>query len=301
MNVERFSDLANSHHRDILVEIVGEIHTVDSLLKEVSLDIENFRPEIQYAFRRMIASRQETESITNAIDHQERKILELDQNPAIQKILELEQELKKSATPQYVYQISREIRHLKSIHAQKISARVSIQRQLLQDRLRLVRTWKSVLSDEIQILDESKKVLIDKIISLADSVADPELKDMAVTRLREITGREISVSMTKLDLAKIPVANIHVLRETLRQQLNDVARIENAITEKREVVKTLNKIIVEMEEKCASASPPPMSLLEQSLMTPQKNWAMEAPPVEELEFPELKPSRMATRDRRGRR
>lgn len=300
MDPTRIREYAFNHHREILVEIAAEINTVDALLRDLSISLDSFRPQIQFAFRRMNACKKETESIVASIDHMERKIQDFDQNPAIQQILQLE--VKKSENPQFTNQLIREIRHLKSIHAQKISSRVSVQRQLLQERLRLVRIWKSVLSDEIQILEETRKLLIEKITALAHYADDPATQEMIQIRLKEISSRDNSISEKKFDTSKIQVANIHVLRETLLKQLSDITCIERVVGEKREILKSLNQVILELEAQITHTPLETPSPVEEPLPPPPIEENPPAPPpMGELDFPEYKPTRMVLRDRREKR
>jgi hypothetical protein len=299
MNPEKIRDLTFRHHREILVEIVAEVNTIDSLLREISIPVEQFRPEIQYVFRRINAYKTEMEGLSVSIDLLDSKIQKLDRSPDIQRILQLEADLKKSATAQYINQLSRELRHLKSIHAQKISSRVSIQRALLQERLRMIRAWKSVLSDEIQILEESKKLLIDKIVALAQYTNDPAILDTIRSQIKELSDKKIPFQDTKWDASKIPVANIHVLRKTLTHHLNDVARIERVVEEKRDILKSLNKIVIELKSQIGQNSVELDFPIEPSPSIPcGPNELSEPPPVEDLGFPEYKRSRMAVRNRR---
>ncbi len=249
MRSDHLQKYAYSHHQDILGVITGEIKNTNAILQDISVPSELFSPKVNLAYKRLASYQNETEEIVLSIDLHLQRINELEQNPALQKISQLETEIKNNKSPLLLNSLNRELLHLRSIHANKLSALIALQQSVILKRSTLVQNWKSALSDEVMILEESKRILIDKIINMAHDSEDSETIQMVHDRIKELTGNEIDSRINKHKSSSVNIANIHILRKSLLDQLDEVEHIDKVIANKRQVIKALNKIIAEMAQK----------------------------------------------------
>jgi len=167
MKTNHIKKYAYSHHQDILGVITCEINNTYSILQDISVPTELFSPKVQMVYQCLSTYKSKTEEIATSIDLNLQRIKQMEQHPAFQEIAQLEIDIKHNTSPLLSNSLNRELRHLKSIHAHKISARITIQQNIILKRSTLVQNWRSVLADEIMILEESKNLLIDKIMNVA--------------------------------------------------------------------------------------------------------------------------------------
>jgi hypothetical protein len=240
---------------DMLSEIKNEVASIEATLADLSISIQDLRPESQFAMKRMGGYIQEAERISSSLFNYEKRIGDIKRISGIKEIQDLEAELSLPKSHHEISRLKRQIHHLKSIHSRKLSNLISTQQLTLQERLRLVNIWKSILNYEIHILDECRTQIIRNIVLAANSSADSDTIDMVRERLKSLSVKDSIVSELKLDMSAVKIANIHILHKTLVEQLNDIGRIESAVEEKRQVVQILNVIAADIRDKMIDAPP----------------------------------------------
>lgn len=248
--------LAHGLGVDMLSEIKSEVASIETTLADLSMPVQNLRPESQFALKRMTGYIQEAERISASLFNYEKRIGDIKRISGIKEIEDLEAELAQTQSRYEAGRLTRQIHHLKSIHSRKLSDLISTQQLTLQERLRLVNIWKSILNYEIHILDECKNQIVRNIVESANSSADSETIEMVRERLKSLSVKDSIISELKLDMSAVNIANIHILHKTLMEQLNDIGRIESAVEEKRQVVQILNVIAADIRSKLTDAPPP---------------------------------------------
>lgn len=247
--------LADGLGSDLLSEIRNEVVSFESMLKDLSISIQDLRPESQFALKRASGNIQDAERISATLANYEMRVMELQRNPGIREISDLEEQLRQTTSRNEMARLKRQILHAKSIHSRKLSDLISTQQQVLQERLRLINIWKSILNYEIHILEDCKNTIVKTIVAMANSSGDAETIEMVRERLRSLSVKDSLISEIKLDLTDLHVANIHVLHKALTDHLNEIQRIETTVEEKRQVVQVLSSIVKDIRNKLPS--PPP--------------------------------------------
>ncbi|MGC9328496.1 MAG: hypothetical protein ACP5I1_12745 [Candidatus Hinthialibacter sp.] len=256
--------MRNSHHiemlakglgGDMLSEIRQEINFVDSSLRDLSLSPSQLRPDAQFAIKRMKGYIPETEKVSTCLFAYERKIAEIKRQKSIQEIYDIEKKLQHCDSLSESGRLNRQLTHLKSIHARKLSDLNSNQQKMLHERLKLINIWKSILNYEIHILEDCKSIIIKKIVETANASGSSEIIDMVRGRLRSLSVKDTVISQLKIDKPSAKIANIHILYKTIEEQLNDVERVETVVQEKRRVVQMLNSIANDIRSQLPDAPP----------------------------------------------
>ncbi len=255
---KRVEMLANGLGNEMLAEITREVESIESTLDELGVSPSSLRPESQFALKRLRGFIQESERIAASLFSYERKVGDIRRSAGVKDIMQMEEQLPRCGSAQETGRIKRQILHLKSIHARKLSELVSNEQQLLQERLRLINIWKSILNYEIHILEECKAFIVKNIVTAANSSGDADIIEMVRERLRSMSVKDSLIDNLKLDLTALKVANIHVLHKTLNEQLNDIGRIETAVEEKRQIVQVLSAISRDIRRLLPNPPPEPV-------------------------------------------
>lgn len=282
--------LAKGLGSDMLSEIRQEIESIDSSLREMSILPSQLRPESQYAIKRMKGYIPESEKISSCLYTFERKIGEIKRQKSIQDINAIEEKLPTCDSLSESGRLKRQLSHLKSIHARKLSDLISNQQQLLYERLKLINIWKSILNYEIHILEDCKTIIVKQIVVKANGSGSAEIIEMVRERLRSLSVKDTLASQLKIDMSSAKVANIHILHKTIEEQLNDVGRVETAIQEKRQVVQVLSSIAKDIRSQLPDA-PPEEDAVPPPLQGEKRGEALPAKPYQSIS----QPSRMIYR------
>ncbi len=241
--------LAYGLGNEMLTEITNEVESLETTLNNFAIDAQSLRPESQFALKRMKGFIQEAERISASLFTIERRVGDIKRSSGIRDILDIEEKIKLCDSVHESGRLKRQILHLKSIHAKKLSDLVSNEQQVLQERLRLINIWKSILNYEIHILEECKTMIIKKIVVSANSSGDPDIIEKVRDRLRSLSVKDSVISDLRLDMSSVHIANIHILHKTLNEQLKDIDKIEIVVAEKREIVQVLNDIARDIQEQ----------------------------------------------------
>lgn len=255
---KRVEMLANGLGNEMSAEIAREVESIESTLQELGVSPSSLRPESQFALKRLRGFIPESERIAASLFNYERKVGDIKRGAGVKDIIQMEEQLPRCGSMQEAGRIKRQILHLKSIHSRKLSELVTNEQQLLQERLRLINIWKSILNYEIHILEECKTSIVKNIVTTANSSGDTEIVEMVRERLRSMSVKDSIIDNLKLDLTALKVANIHVLHKTLNEQLNDIGRIETAVEEKRQIVQVLSAISRDIRRQLPNPPPEPV-------------------------------------------
>jgi len=243
---------------DMLSEIKNEISNVDQFLEDLSVSPKSLKPESQFALKRMKMFLNDAEKIHITLDTYKQRVRNIERISGIIQVNQLEEQISQCNNPIEMGRLTREMRHLKSSNSRKLSELVSNKQQLLQEQLRMTFIWKSILNYEIHILEESKNILIQKIITSANSSGSAEVIQMVRQRLSSLSIKDSIVPEAKVENNSIHIANIHVLQKTLTEQITNVTQIEKVISDKQAIVTILNAIANDIKEKVPSAPSEPV-------------------------------------------
>ena len=189
--------LASGLGGEMLDEITDEVHSIETTLKSLSISVESLRPESQFAMKRMKGYIQEAERISSTLFNYERKVGDIKRSAGVKDVVEIEEKLKTNNSPSEINRLKRQLTHLKSLHARKLSELVSNEQQILQQRLRLINIWKSILNYEIHILEECKSKIVQQIVTCANSSGDAEIIEMVRNRLGSLSVKDSVISELK--------------------------------------------------------------------------------------------------------
>ncbi len=242
---------------EMLSQLKKEVAYVDQFLEDLSVSPNSLKPESQFALKRMKMFLNDAEKISLTMGTFQQRVKNIERISGIIQINQLEEKINICDNALEMGRLTREMRNLKSVHSRKLSELVSNKQQLLQEQLRLIYIWKSILNYEIHILEESKNMIIQKIVTSANSSGSVEIIQMVRQRLSSLSIKDSIFTESKVDNKAINIANIHVLQRTLDEQVNDVTRIETVISDKRLIVSILNDIASDIKEKVPSAPKEP--------------------------------------------
>jgi len=245
-HADRISILAYGDCQEILQAIVEEGDSITRLLEEFGIGYESLSPKCQRLVTRIQSFMKECENVSIRFTQVSKRIKEAEQKPGVREIIRKEQQLEECGRTQEEMRLKREIQHLKSLHASKLSALTQQKQALLRERLELIKLWQNILLLEINVLEESRCLVEKKILDTVNEIGDPDGEMIVREMLKKLSTQRTAFREFSLDVSKVSVHNIHALNQMLKDQLEHIRRIEDAIAEKKEVIQTLQNIMKEV-------------------------------------------------------
>lgn len=230
---ERIVSLANGSSQQILPEMRRKVDEVDSLIDSISGIRDKLPPNVQFSLKQLNIFIKNAEQITTPIDAQIRQVRQIESKPGIKRYNTLQTNMKKAKNPRELGLFNREISQLKMSHSTEISKIVSLQQQILVQRLSLIECWKSMVVTEIGILDEVKTIIEKNVIEQAKESGDPSVIQMVQEKLDSLKEAYAEISSNIKSQSHYQKGNIKVLKESLKNQLVKIVQIEKAIDERQ--------------------------------------------------------------------
>jgi|GEM_PF-3795594 hypothetical protein len=250
--------LANGKPSAIVTEMEKEIDllqaTVDRL-PEAAVMAESVVKTVMMTVR---SYRNQAETIGNPLSILERNIQAIESKPGIQRYQRLTHELNHQSpnSPAARRELRNQIQSLKATYSSDLSSLISYTQQSLVHRLNLIQCWKSLIFAGIGLFEVLRENLWKRIFAEAKSEGDELLLQFLREQQAMMKTQEVS-EPSKLVKTTIQVANVKFLKVTLQEQLNEVVRLDSAISEKRECLHRLENVTEEMSRMIEAPTPSP--------------------------------------------
>lgn len=231
---EHISILANGSSLKIINEMDQKVREVVFLVKTVP-DIKQYlRADINFSLKQLPMLVKHAEKIALPIDSLNRRLKSITETPDIKHYYSLQEKLQQNPSSRERGLLQQEMQRIKSVHSTSISKINSLQQQILVSRLNLIQCWKSLVSEEIGILDELKTEIVKYILKQAEESDDSAVLQYVREQLESIQKAFSSVSSSLTDKFDFHLGNIKFLKDSMKIQLQKVVQIEKAICEREE-------------------------------------------------------------------
>ncbi len=251
----RITVLANGDPSAILSEMdkeIGDIQFTIDRLNEIAMAVQS---KIDESMRTIRGHRQCAENLSSPLKALERNIEGIESKPSIKRYHALQQELSNSPSSAATRRdLRNQVQSLKAAYSNDLSNLISLMQQALVHRLNLIQCWKSMIHTEIRLLDYLKEFFWEKIMNEAEESEDQEVLQFLEQQRAALQHNSMG-EPTKLSKSAIQVANVQFLRITIRDQLNEVIRLEQAISEKEQFLEHLQTVSEKMQKEVKKSPP----------------------------------------------
>ncbi len=234
--------LANGDGNQIVDGMKNELDIVSTFMNDLSISAEKLTPETRLHWFQSKQIIQTAEKNATVLDKHAKRVDDLENKRPVREYLRLQQEMRNTRSPIEYGKLNRQIKQLKDSASRDLSDLVSNQHQVLLKRINLVNHWKSLLAVEIRVLEECKVYILQSAKSTAEASGDVELLDDVIQQIHLLQGPPHELEGYAVNLSALQTANIHVLRKTVKNQLDEVVKLEKLIAEKRIALNTLTDI-----------------------------------------------------------
>ncbi|MBD3266511.1 hypothetical protein GF373_07555 [bacterium] len=241
--------LVNGNSHNIYQEIKNEVDTVNLFFAD-NEEIQNkLPPQTQFSLKNMVSYLKKAEGIATKMDSYTNKIDAIEAKPDIRKMLDLEKEIEKSHDPREFGRMKRDLSALKTRFSSDLSKIASLKQQLIIHRLNIIQVWKSLLVCEIHIMEEGQKAMLNRIREGMEESDDPEFRALMAEKLMEVKIGQEQFQEIKIDTSALHTANVDKLKKTLVNQLDNVVKIENHLSQKKQEFTELSQVFNELKDK----------------------------------------------------
>lgn len=241
--------LANGDGKRIINSMQQEIDVISTFMKDFSVPVDQLKPETRFQWMQTKGHIQTSEKLASVLDRQIKKAQELERKRSVQDLLKLQELLNSTRSPVEYGKISRQIKALKANNSRDLSNMVSNQQQALIKRIDLVNRWKSLLTIEINVLEECKTYVLQFAKTAAEASGDAEFLDEVIQQFNKFTIEEHRLNCFTVNVSSLQTSNILVLRKTVKHQLDEVVKLEKVIIEKRTALNSLTDIAKRLENE----------------------------------------------------
>ncbi len=221
--------------------------------------------------KKLNKQRDSADKIAGPLSVTETSIQQIESKPGIKRYNNLQKEIQKpdcqtSARTQY----RREIQSLKASYSKELSDLGTKIHEALAGRLNLIQCWKNVIVLEIDFYENLRSVLLEKLRIDAAQAGDEDLFNAVHERLKSLQSQSSSFQASKISQSTLQLSNVKVLKETLRQQLNEIIRIDRVISQKQEIISHIDTIEDGINAKInqTSSSSPSIARASETKSTP---------------------------------
>ncbi|MBZ0254816.1 hypothetical protein K8I31_02055, partial [bacterium] len=222
---EHLETLANGDGKRIINSMQQEVDIISTFMKDFSVPIDGLKPETRLQWMQSKGHIQTSEKLATVLDRHIKKAQELESRRSVRDLLKLQELLNSTRSPVEYGKINRQIKALKTNNSRDLSDLVSNQHQALIKRIDLVNRWKSLLTIEINVLEECKAYVLQFAKTAAEASGDAEFLDEVIQQIKKFNLNEHELKCFTVNVNSLQTSTILFLRKTVKHQLDEVVKL----------------------------------------------------------------------------